>query len=77
MSQRREVSLVPSSERLLTREEAQTVKSVRGGALAGLREIQPYPRSDNLGKLVMVRQFPFQQVLNRFRGQFAVGVVSD
>ncbi len=55
--------------------EAQTVKRVCGGAVRGLRKIQPNPFADNLGKLVLARQFPFQQSQNLLRGQFAVGVV--
>lgn len=34
--------------------EAQTVKGVCGGAVGGLRKIQPNPFADNLGKLVLV-----------------------
>ena len=57
--------------------EAQTVKGVRGGAMAGLRKFQPYPFADNLGKLVLAGQFPFQQSQNLLRRQFTVGVVLE
>lgn len=57
--------------------EAQTVKRVGGGAVADLRKIQPNPSANDFGKLVLLGQFPFQQIQNGFCGQFPVGIVFD
>jgi len=55
--------------------EAQTVKRVRGSAVAGLGKLKPYPFADNLGQFVLLRQLRPQVIQNLLRRQFAVGVV--
>lgn len=55
--------------------KAQTVKRVRGGAVAGLWKLKPYPFADNLRQFVLLRQLRPQKLQNFLRRQFAVVVV--
>jgi len=51
--------------------EAQTVKRIRGGAVAGLGKFQPYPFANNFRQFVLLRQLLPQKFQDDMR--FAPG----